>query len=224
MCQVVVLLSVHLQIDPQLRGWIYSPAPLKKSPRNPGQTVHASAPSKRVYLLLICHWRGRRFRMPRSPSVPAPLAKSFLCPFTHCLPTRLSETKIDCGGRRRGRSWAVHEPRHPESEQRAGKVECESRTQQHMPVWKEIAYFQSERRSGFEKRRILRGIFGGASGGLAALHRIQLLPCANTAVHRSSGSRCWEFCRWSVRGQAQMCAAIASGATFPSMFFNQNSS
>lgn len=105
----------------------------KKSPRSPGQTVHASASSKLVYLLLICLWRGRGLGMPRSPSVPAPPAKSFIWPFTHCLPTRLSETKNDCGGTRRGRSWGVREPRHPEREQRAAKVECESRTQ-HMPI------------------------------------------------------------------------------------------
>ncbi len=160
MCQVVVLLSVHLQIDPQLRGWIYSPAPLKKSPRNPGQTVHASAPSKLVYLLLICHWRGRGFSMPRSPSMPAPIAKSFICPFIHCLPIRLSETKNDCGGRPWGRSWAVREPRHPKSEQRAAKVEHSSTC----PFEKKLHLFRMNEGAVLRREEDCEGFWRGEWG------------------------------------------------------------
>lgn len=47
--------------------------------------------------------------------------------------TSQRETKNDCGGMHRGRSWGVREPRHPEREQRAAKVEYESRTQ-NMPI------------------------------------------------------------------------------------------
>lgn len=96
----------------------------KKSPRSPGQTVHASAPSKLVYLLLICLWRGRGLGVPRFPSVPAPQPSHL---FGH-LPTACQHVsqkpRTTAGRTRRGRSRGVREPRHPKREQRAAKVEC----------------------------------------------------------------------------------------------------